>query len=78
MDRRRHATAKDIDERSSLVQSGDLIINRDGTIDTNSQAVIDGRILVTEFGYLDERSSGYRDGSVKYKPTVDVPEIHRM
>ena len=78
MDHHRHPTAKDIDERSSLVQSGDLIINEDGTIDQSSPAVLDGRVLVTEHGYLDERSSAYKHGSVKYKPTVNVAESHRM
>ena len=65
-----HPTACDIDRRSSLVQSGELIINEDGTIDPNSIAVLDGRVLVTEHGYLDERSAAYKDGSVKYKPHV--------
>ena len=76
MDHHHHATARDIDGRSSLIQSGDLIINEDGTIDRNSPAVLSGRVLVTEHGYLDERSSAYKDGSVKYKPTVS--ESHHM
>ena len=71
-----HAADRVIDGCSSLIQSGDLVINEDGTIDQNSPAVLDGRVLVTEHGYLDERSSAYKDGSVKYKPTVS--ERHHM
>jgi len=57
----------DVDKRSSLVQSGDLRFNYDGSVDRRSAAVRSGEVLVTSSGGVDGRSSAVKQGGVGFK-----------
>lgn len=61
-----------IDKRSSLVQSGALRFNQDGTVNRGSSAVRDGSVLVTTSGGVDCRSAAVRQESLRCRPSLEA------
>ncbi|KAI3656173.1 hypothetical protein MP638_005360 [Amoeboaphelidium occidentale] len=51
-----------IDQRSSLVRTGDLLMRQDGGVDRRSTAVRNGDVLLRKDGLPDRRSKAFRQG----------------
>jgi hypothetical protein len=57
-------SSSSIDGSSELIRNGQLLLNRDGTINQTSAAVRNGSVIVRSDGQLDERSAALQQGLV--------------